>query len=200
MSFWEHIFAFNEESPLLFTQFYFWAFFALVYALFALIMAKVEGRKAKVDGQVSNGRLHLRNVYLLFVSWFFYYKTSGLFLLILAFITISDWLIAGRIKASGEGRKAKGDKYIITPIKYAICFILFERILYEEMGGFNVVPETRSAGVNGDEGQIMEYCMHHCKCTVIACNTLCGHFSYPRQEKKMINFKQNNNIYFEIRE
>ena len=42
-------------------------------------------------------RLHLRNIYLRFVSWFFYYKTSGLFLLILAFITLSDWIIAGRI-------------------------------------------------------------------------------------------------------
>ena len=31
------------------------------------------------------------------VGWFFYYKTSGLFLLILAFITLSDWLIAKRI-------------------------------------------------------------------------------------------------------
>lgn len=45
-------------------------------------------------------RLHLRNVYLLFVSWFFYYKTSGLFLLLLAFVTLSDWLIAQRIKHS----------------------------------------------------------------------------------------------------
>ena len=60
MSFWEHIFAFNEESPLLFTQFYFWAFFALVYALFALILS---GKKAD-----NKGRLHLRNIYLLFVS------------------------------------------------------------------------------------------------------------------------------------
>ena len=33
------------------------------------------------------------------VSWFFYYKTSGLFLLILLFVTLSDWLIARRIYA-----------------------------------------------------------------------------------------------------
>ena len=91
-----HILAFNSESPLLFTQFYFWAFFALVYALFALIIeigAKSQESRVK-------SKLHLRNVYLLFVSWFFYYKTSGLFLLILAFITISDWLIARRIQRS----------------------------------------------------------------------------------------------------
>ena len=31
------------------------------------------------------------------VSWFFYYKTSGLFLLILLFVTVSDWVIAQQI-------------------------------------------------------------------------------------------------------
>ena len=80
---------------MLFTQFYFWAFFALVYALFALILSYQSS-------VVSRQKLHLRNVYLLFVSWFFYYKTSGLFLLILAFVTISDWIIAGRIHANKE--------------------------------------------------------------------------------------------------
>ena len=89
MNFWHHIVGFNAESPLLFTQFYFWAFFALVYALFALIMEAVPDR-------LGNKKLHLRNIYLLVVSWFFYYKTSGLFLLILAFITISEWLIAAQ--------------------------------------------------------------------------------------------------------
>ena len=38
MEFLRHIFAFDSNSPLLFTQFYFWAFFALVYAVFAMIM------------------------------------------------------------------------------------------------------------------------------------------------------------------
>ena len=98
MDFLHHILAFDADSPLLFTQFYFWAFFALVYALFALIMANSQKPMA-------NGRLHLRNIYLLFVSWFFYYKTSGLFLLILAFVTLSDWIIAQRIKAK-EGKPA----------------------------------------------------------------------------------------------
>ena len=104
MEFLRHIFAFDSNSPLLFTQFYFWAFFALVYAVFAMIMEvgahsaqaiRREGDKAK--GR--NTRLHLRNVFLMAVSWFFYYKTSGLFLLILIFVTISDWLIAKRIYA-----------------------------------------------------------------------------------------------------
>ena len=103
-----HIFGFDSESPLLFTQFYFWAFFALVYSLFALIME--IGAKHSHSQKI---RLHLRNVFLMGVSWFFYYKTSGLFLLILVFVTLSDWLIANRIyrnkeQGSGSGlRKAK---------------------------------------------------------------------------------------------
>ena len=96
MEFLRHIFAFNSESPLLFTQFYFWAFFAIVYTVFALIM---DGKRA---------RLHLRNVFLMAVSWFFYYKTSGIFLLILLFITTSDWLIAKQIhKARGDEARGK---------------------------------------------------------------------------------------------
>ena len=116
MQFLHHIFAFNSDSPLLFTQFYFWAFFAIVYAVFALIMEvgaqsaqaiRREGDKAK--GR--NTRLHLRNVFLMAVSWFFYYKTSGLFLLLLLFVTLSDWLIARRIyEAKGERREAKGER------------------------------------------------------------------------------------------
>ena len=90
MSFLHHIFAFDENSPLLFTQFYFWAFFALVYALFTLIIGRQHSA-------ISRGRLHARNIFLLVVSWFFYYKTSGLFLAILAFVTLSDWLIAKQI-------------------------------------------------------------------------------------------------------
>ena len=67
--FFTNIFSFNEEYPLLFTQFNFWAFFAFVFAFFAIFHKK---------------RL-LRNSFLFFASLFFYYKTSGLFVLILIF-------------------------------------------------------------------------------------------------------------------
>lgn len=73
-----NIFSFDPNSPLLFTQFQFWAFFAIVFAFFALFKDK---------------RL-LRNSYLFFVSLLFYYKTSGLFVGLLIFVTISDFFIA----------------------------------------------------------------------------------------------------------
>lgn len=103
-----NIFAFDEKNPLSFTQFYFWAFFALVYALFALIM---EWHANNQESRHSRNRLHTRNIFLLIVSWFFYYKTSGLFVGLLAFVTLSDWLIARqihRLRATPEGTvKAK---------------------------------------------------------------------------------------------
>lgn len=86
----EKLFSFDSSSPLLFTQFYFWAFFAIVYIIFALI---------------GNKRL-MRNAFLFFVSLFFYFKTSGFSLLILLFVTISDFLIAKRIsRAPKQGMK-----------------------------------------------------------------------------------------------
>ena len=121
-----NIFLYNATEPLLFTQFYFWAFFAVVYALFALIM-DIGTRKF---GFSSRGRLHLRNIYLMAVSWFFYYKTSGIFLLILAFVTLSDWLIAQQIHKHQKTQAAKFwlalsvviDLGLLAYFKYAYFF------------------------------------------------------------------------------
>ena len=124
MNFLHHIFAFNEESPLLFTQFYFWAFFALVFAVFALIMEAVPDR-------LGNKKLHLRNVYLMFVSWFFYYKTSGLFLLILLFVTLSDWLIAQRI------HKTKNKFWLCLSVAIDLGFLAYFKYAYFFTDAFN---------------------------------------------------------------
>jgi len=73
--FFLNLFSFDKAHPLLFTQFYFWAFFAIVFAFFCLFKNKCL----------------LRNTFLFFVSLFFYYKTSGLFTLILIFITLYNF-------------------------------------------------------------------------------------------------------------
>ena len=128
-----NIFLYDASHPLLFTHFYFWAFFAIAYAFFALIIdipAKRSG-KQQSGTTASRSRLHLRNVYLMAVSWFFYYKTSGIFLLILAFVTLSDWLIAQQIhKHRNTNRKARAwlvlsvviDLGLLAYFKYAYFF------------------------------------------------------------------------------
>ena len=85
------VFSFNEKSPLLFTQFYFWAFFAMVFAVFSLF---------------KNKRL-LRNTFLFLASLFFYYKTSGLFVLILIFSTIYGFGIGKWIARTDNRTKQK---------------------------------------------------------------------------------------------
>ncbi|MEG2071246.1 MAG: MBOAT family protein, partial [Bacteroidales bacterium] len=79
--FFYNIFSFDERYPLLFTQFYFWAFFAIIFAGFSLL----------------HNRKLLRNAFLFFASLFFYYKTSGLFVLILLFSTIYGYFIGKKI-------------------------------------------------------------------------------------------------------
>ena len=76
------LFSFDSAHPLLFTQFYFWAFFALVFAGFSLIHSKPL----------------LRNAYLFFVSLFFYYKTSGVFLLLLLFVVTYNYFAARALR------------------------------------------------------------------------------------------------------
>lgn len=89
------IFAFDEHSPLLFTQFYFWAFFAVV-----LLCMSFLGR-----------RVLLRNAFLCFVSLFFYYKTSGIFVLILVFATVVNFLFG---KSTERCQSAGGRRLRLT--------------------------------------------------------------------------------------
>lgn len=77
---------YDPERPLLFTQFYFWAFFAVVLSVYSLIYTKKAAR----------------NAFLFFASLFFYYKTSGLFLFILVFSTLVDFGIGHAVFRSKD--------------------------------------------------------------------------------------------------
>ena len=83
-----NLFSFDQAHPLLFTQFYFWAFFALVFAVFSLFHSKAL----------------LRNGYLFACSLFFYYKTSGVFLALLVFVIVYNFFAAKGL------RKLKSNK------------------------------------------------------------------------------------------
>jgi D-alanyl-lipoteichoic acid acyltransferase DltB (MBOAT superfamily) len=90
-AFLQEIFSFDAQRPLLFTQFYFWAFFAFVMAAFSFLY---------------NRRL-LRNTFLFAVSLFFYFKTSGLFVFILIFSTFSDFILGKCIYGANSKSKKK---------------------------------------------------------------------------------------------
>ena len=76
---------------MLFTQLFFWAFFSLVLTGYSFVYKKNK----------------LRTGYLLVVSLFFYFKTSGVFVLLLLFTICSDYFWGRRIYRSNSvtGRK-----------------------------------------------------------------------------------------------
>jgi D-alanyl-lipoteichoic acid acyltransferase DltB (MBOAT superfamily) len=99
----EDIFTFTEGKPLLFTQLFFWGFFAVVLFFYAFVYKKIA----------------LRNIYLLLVSFFFYYKTSGVFLILLIFTICSDYNWGRLIYNS----KSKRNKKIFLTI--SVCLNMF---------------------------------------------------------------------------
>lgn len=85
------LFSFDSTHPLLFTQIHFWAFFLFVYIFFSFI---ATGRT------LTRHRRICRNGYLFAVSLLFYYKTSGLFVLLLVFSTLLGWILGIRMDHS----------------------------------------------------------------------------------------------------
>jgi D-alanyl-lipoteichoic acid acyltransferase DltB (MBOAT superfamily) len=80
------IFSYDPDKPFIFTTPAFWIFFLIVLAGLSLIYRK----------------LFLRNFYLLLVSLFFYYKSGGLFLSLLIFVTVIDFTCGLLINHSGK--------------------------------------------------------------------------------------------------
>ncbi|MFA9392955.1 MAG: MBOAT family protein [Prolixibacteraceae bacterium] len=68
-------FGFSSNQPWLFTQLSFWIFFTIVIGIYSFFYQKVRAR----------------NVYLLLISLFFYYKTGGWFLVLLIYSCVSNY-------------------------------------------------------------------------------------------------------------
>ena len=109
------IFLFNPEKPLIFTRFFFWGFYAVVL----LIYSGLYKERA------------VRNAFLFAASLFFYWKTSGLFFLILVFSTFSDYYLGKLIHVSKKrGWKKFGvvmsiviNLFMLSYFKYTYLFV-----------------------------------------------------------------------------
>ena len=116
-------FSFDPNSPLLFTQFYFWGFFAVVFALLTVI----------------KNRILMRNAFLFATSLFFYYKTSGSYVCILAFCVVANFFIGKWIEKAEAHWKKKFLMIIIVIIDLLVlCYYkysyFFLDALYEFTG------------------------------------------------------------------
>lgn len=78
-------------QPLVFMRLEFWVFFAIVMAIFSMVYRNRS----------------VRNAWLFLVSLFFYWSTSGFFISILLFSTLSDYLIGFKIHKATNITKRK---------------------------------------------------------------------------------------------
>jgi len=83
------IFSYSSKEPLIFTRFYFWAFFVVVMAGYSILYKQKTPRSA----------------YLTLLSLFFYYKSSGAYLLLLILSIVLNYFIASAIYKSKDRSK-----------------------------------------------------------------------------------------------
>jgi len=80
-----HLLTYDPDNPFIFTTPGFWLFLLVVLAVYSLFYR----------------RLKLRNLYLFLISLYFYFKTGGLFLFLLIFVTVVDYTFALLINRAG---------------------------------------------------------------------------------------------------
>ena len=116
IDFLKDIFAFNQDNPLIFTRLNFWVFFAVVLMGYSILYKKNP----------------LRNTYLFLVSIFFYYKTGGLFFIILIFSTLVDFFIGKAIfRAETKHNKKLWLALSITVNLGVLAFFKYDYFLTE---------------------------------------------------------------------
>ncbi len=109
------IFLFNPEKPLIFTRLFFWGFYFTVLLIYSFIYKQRA----------------VRNIFLFGASLFFYWKTSGLFFLILVFSTFSDYYLGNLIhrarkrewKKFGVIMSVVVNLFLLSYFKYTYLFV-----------------------------------------------------------------------------
>ncbi len=119
---------------MIFTALDFWMFFIIVFMGFALLANKTV----------------LRNAYLMLASFFFYYKTSGLFLILLVFSILFGFSTGALIKGAKEKWQRKFllissitvHLFLLCYFKYAYFFTeIVNDALGNNLGIFNPLAE-----------------------------------------------------------
>jgi len=127
-----NIFVYDKTAPLIFTRFFFWAFFAVVLIGFSFVYNK-KNRS-------------IRAGYLFFASLFFYYKSSGFFFFILLFSTLTDFFIGKGIYSS----KNKNVRKILVALSVILnlTVLAYFKYSYFFVDSFNVLFNTNLEVVN----------------------------------------------------
>lgn len=98
---------YDPSTPMLFTQMYFWLFFVLVLLGYSIIYRNIA----------------VRNAYLFFVSLFFYYKCSGIFVWLLVLSIIINYFIGiGIARCSGNWLRKF---YVFLAVLFCIALLSY---------------------------------------------------------------------------
>lgn len=124
------IFSFNEAKPLIFTQLDFWLFFLVVMILFSFLHKNTL----------------VRSIFLTVVSIFFYFKTSGLYVLLLGFSLLFNFGMGAWI---GKQTKDVAQKWIIgVSVFLNVALLGYFKYAYFFTDSFNELFHTDFQVVN----------------------------------------------------
>ncbi|RCL75608.1 MAG: MBOAT family protein [Flavobacteriales bacterium] len=125
MTRFDNLFTFDENHPLIFTQLDFWIFFLLVIAIFSYI------HKFKLT----------RSIFLFVASLFFYFKTSGLLVLLLFSSIVINYFIGKGVWNSVSILKKKA--YVTLSVLFNILTLGYFKYAYFFTESFNEMFHTK---------------------------------------------------------
>lgn len=124
------LFSFDVKEPLIFTQLDFWLFFILVMVIFSAI----------------HKHFLVRSIFLTVVSLFFYFKTSGLFVLLLGLTLIVNFLFGSLVEKTEKDRSKKW--FIAGSVVFNLLLLGYFKYAYFFTDSFNQLFQTKYEIVN----------------------------------------------------
>lgn len=126
----QQLFSFNSQEPLIFTQLDFWLFFILVMVIFSAI----------------HKHFLVRSIFLTVISLFFYFKTSGLFVLLLGLTLVVNFAFGIRVQEAKKDRSKK--LYIAASVIFNLLLLGYFKYAYFFTDSFNQLFQTNYQIVN----------------------------------------------------
>jgi len=126
----DQLFVYSSDKPLLYTRPVFWLLFAAIMGLYSIFYKKNR----------------IRNIYLLAISFFLYYKTNGAFLFLLIFSSVFNYLAGYSIE---ESKRAVTKKtWVAFSIAINLLILAYFKYAYFFTESFNRIFNTHLEVVN----------------------------------------------------
>lgn len=108
------ILTFDPKHVITMAQANFWIFFAVIFFIYSLI----------------HKRTRIRSAYLILVSLFFYYKTSGFFIGVLAFTTIYNYFLGLTIGRHRNEKPKAAQAWMVIGITINVIILCYFKYMY----------------------------------------------------------------------